>query len=808
MPIQTNCPQCDASYNLADDQDGKKVRCKKCQTIFNVGGAKPRRAERSTAPQAERPMRSGAAKTVPAPRRRRDRDEEEDDYEEERRPRRRGKEPVKSGPPMALILGGSAAAAVLLVGGVIGLIVWSRSGKEDKENKDQVASTQPADTGKSPSGTAPTTNPSTTNTPVTNLPLGNPPSSNSPAQPDPIALQPKIETPIERDSSPTVSSTAPAGNGALTQEVRDRVKRSTVFIHVTSNDGSQASGSGFFGIEKELVLTNAHVVDMLSPESRPPKKIEVTVFKATPEEFKLDGSVIGVDRNSDLAVLSVKSQKATKTAFPPPLAVKSAKTLVETQRLFVSGFPLGEEIGKEISIRPSEVTSFRKNKEGRLDKIQVEGGMTHGNSGGPVVDSAGDVVGVAVSGYDGLNINFAIPGDNVAGFVSGRFDDYTWGQAYNKGKDVIVPVTISMLDPLNRVKDLALEVWVGNDGKTDADRIRQGTIGAPPPSLPGDSARIKGNLDYQKGEGKGEVVFPPIQAGKEWWVQPSWTNSKGNRVYATATVYKPLSPPVDRRSALLAFRPKGGNRRLELRSTSSLGLKEKGSKHSLKIISEANLQETVAVDPGRGTAIRLTYDKFNLGMTLDDQPPPDNSPFKTMFDTVNAYMKQISSNVFQNARGEILTDGAMTFPNGLPVPLQQQLSSTHQEMLHTLESLTIPLPNEKMEYGKSWVEWRILQIDVGKFSEEARVKMTYTYLGVCKRNGRDEAVVRLEGQVKGPDGADDRSAGVWEGTANVSLSTGTVVLANAKVSFDVTGITKGGEQVKLAGRTEMHLKRP
>jgi hypothetical protein len=106
------------------------------------------------------------------------------------------------------------------------------------------------------------------------------------------------------------------------------------------------------------------------------------------------------------------------------------------------------------------------------------------------------------------------------------------------------------------------------------------------------------------------------------------------------------------------------------------------------------------------------------------------------------------------------------------------------------------------------VEWRILQIDVGKFSEEARVKMTYTYLGVCKRNGRDEAVVRLEGQVKGPDGADDRSAGVWEGTANVSLSTGTVVLANAKVSFDVTGITKGGEQVKLAGRTEMHLKRP
>ena len=196
-----------------------------------------------------------------------------------------------------------------------------------------------------------------------------------------------------------------------------------------------------------------------------------------------------------------------------------------------------------------------------------------------------------------------------------------------------------------------------------------------------------------------------------------------------------------------------------------------------------------------------------MGLTVDDQAPPENSSFKTMFDTVNQYMRQVSSNAFQDARGNIVTDGAIALPRGLPGQLQQLLSDTHQDVLHTLEALTIPLPNEKMEVGKSWVEWRVLQLEIGRISESARVRMQYTYLGVCRRNGREEAVVRLEGQVKGKEGQDDRSAGVWEGTANVDLATGTVVLAKAKVTFDVLGVTREGELVKLAGREDMELKR-
>jgi predicted Zn finger-like uncharacterized protein len=805
MPIQAQCPDCDASYNLADDQEGKKVRCKKCQTAFTVGDSKPRREEKPAKNGSDRrPLRAPTAKSASGSRRRSDRDR--DDDVEDRRPRRREREIKKSGPPMALIIGGSVAAAVLVVGGIIGLAVYAnKSNKEDKKDSTEESADlkKPVTTAFSQPQTNKNVGQPNAGPPLAGFPGGNNPSPgvNTPPAGTIIVQQPKVETPVEPDSTATVAA-PPSGGGSLNQAVLERVKKSTVLIRTFDEKGGGALGSGFFGIEDGIVLTNAHVMDMLAPESRPPKKIEVVVNSGTPEDFQLSGTVVGVDRDSDLAVLKVFSTKIGQVTIPAPLSVKPAKSLVETQKVYVCGFPLGEELGKEIAIRRSEVASFRKNKEGILDKIQVEGGMTHGNSGGPVVDEHGSVVGVAVSGYDGLNINFAIPGEKVRSFVGGRFDEYNWGQAYYKGKEVVVPVGVSMLDPLAHVKDLNMEVWLGDEGKP-----RLGSIGTAPASAPADSAHTKFNLEYLKGEGKGEAVFPSIYAGKVWWVQPSWTNAAGQRVWATATIYKPSSPPVERRSATLVFRPKRGNRTLELTTSTSIGLKEKKAKQTVKITSSAKLKETVVVDLSRGSAIGLNYDTFKLGMTVNDQPPPDKSPYKIMFDTLNEYMVKVSSNAFQDARGNIVTDGAMSFPRGLDGSLQLLLSSTHQDVLHTLESLTIPLPNEKMDVGKSWVEWRVLQIDVGKLSESARVRMQYTYLGVCRRNGREEAVVRLEGQVMGAESAADRSAGVWDGVANVDLATGTVVLAKAKVTFDVLGVTREGELVKLAGREDMELKR-
>ncbi len=99
MAIQTRCPKCDASYNLAEAQRGKKVQCRKCSTAFVVGGEA---AKKAPAPGPAAAAKSGkirkdalsASPTPPqptpppklkAPPVRRDRDDDfEDEYEDDR----------------------------------------------------------------------------------------------------------------------------------------------------------------------------------------------------------------------------------------------------------------------------------------------------------------------------------------------------------------------------------------------------------------------------------------------------------------------------------------------------------------------------------------------------------------------------------------------------------------------------------------------------------------------------------------------------------------------------------------------------
>src|SRR5206468_9188430 len=144
-------------------------------------------------------------------------------------------------------------------------------------------------------------------------------------------------------------------------------------------------------------------VGMLRSDT-PPPRLEVVLNSGEPDERTLVGKVVGVDRNSDLAALRLDYQ----ADLPEALPVASAAALFETQQLWVFGFPFGERLGKNITVSATAVSSLRKDADGLLEKVQVNGGMHPGNSGGPVVDADGRVVGIAVSGVVGTQINFAI----------------------------------------------------------------------------------------------------------------------------------------------------------------------------------------------------------------------------------------------------------------------------------------------------------------------------------------------------------------------------------------------------------------
>lgn len=75
----------------------------------------------------------------------------------------------------------------------------------------------------------------------------------------------------------------------------------------------------------------------------------------------------------------------------------TAAGLVETEGVFVFGFPFGNDMGKENTVNRSTVSNLRKSPAGSLQRVQLDGGLNPGNSGGPVVDGKGSVTSMARS---------------------------------------------------------------------------------------------------------------------------------------------------------------------------------------------------------------------------------------------------------------------------------------------------------------------------------------------------------------------------------------------------------------------------
>src|SRR6185503_1956526 len=124
--------------------------------------------------------------------------------------------------------------------------------------------------------------------------------------------------------------------------------------------------------------------------------------------------------------------------LPVPLRVDFGGPPRKLQKVYVLGFPYGETLGKNITVSQSSVSSLRE-EAGVLDQIQLTGQMDPGNSGGPIVDARGVVVGVAVAGIKGSNINFAIPADKIQGLIQGRLRETYVGEAFLDQQKVKVP---------------------------------------------------------------------------------------------------------------------------------------------------------------------------------------------------------------------------------------------------------------------------------------------------------------------------------------------------------------------------------
>jgi S1-C subfamily serine protease len=188
-------------------------------------------------------------------------------------------------------------------------------------------------------------------------------------------------------------------------EVGKLGKAATVFVK-----GTKSSGSGFCINASGLLITNEHVV---SGE----KEVTVVFNPSAKEQKVLPAKVLRADKKRDLALLQVEGPQEL-----PILPLGSSDQLSELSDVVICGFPLGEILSarKEypaISINAGSITALRRQADA-LEFLQLDGAVNPGNSGGPVIDMGGKVVGVVVGRIrGGEQLNFAIPVEHVAEFV-------------------------------------------------------------------------------------------------------------------------------------------------------------------------------------------------------------------------------------------------------------------------------------------------------------------------------------------------------------------------------------------------------
>jgi S1-C subfamily serine protease len=190
-------------------------------------------------------------------------------------------------------------------------------------------------------------------------------------------------------------------------DVVDRVSPAVVRLSVRKGDDPRqaGTGSGVIVSPDGLILTNSHVVGGAT-------SVRIT----TPDGRNLTAQVVGDDPDTDLALVRANEPETLPTA-----TLGDSRRLRRGQLVIAIGNPLGFESTVTAGVVSALGRSLRAST-GRLidDLIQTDAALNPGNSGGPLVSSHGEVVGINTAIIMGAQgICFAI-GSNTAQLVLGE----------------------------------------------------------------------------------------------------------------------------------------------------------------------------------------------------------------------------------------------------------------------------------------------------------------------------------------------------------------------------------------------------
>ena len=166
----------------------------------------------------------------------------------------------------------------------------------------------------------------------------------------------------------------------------------------------ESSGTGFAISADGYIGTCAHVVDGA-------RQIEVVINNQT-----LTATVVAVNTKADVAILKINASGLTAVQF------QDSDTVQLAESVRVIGFPLSDVLGTDVKITSGTVAGIVMDPQ-RGKRIQVDAPINPGNSGGPVVNDAGEVVGVAsakLAGSSVTAVGFAAPVNELRNLMTAQ----------------------------------------------------------------------------------------------------------------------------------------------------------------------------------------------------------------------------------------------------------------------------------------------------------------------------------------------------------------------------------------------------
>ena len=162
-----------------------------------------------------------------------------------------------------------------------------------------------------------------------------------------------------------------------------------------------ASGSGFFVSRTGHIITNFHVIEGCD-------KVKVS-FKGD----NINAKVLAIDKMNDLAIL--------KSAINPDQIFTVAKEDADLlENIIIAGFPLGKSVSSSIKTSKGSITSLSGFGD-NFSEFQTDAALNQGNSGGPILNQKGNIVGVAVAVFgkeEGIeSFNFGIKSSTLRTFA-------------------------------------------------------------------------------------------------------------------------------------------------------------------------------------------------------------------------------------------------------------------------------------------------------------------------------------------------------------------------------------------------------